>query len=67
MDKDKNLPEFLTLKEVVFYSRLSRTTIWKAYAVRGSLKKCQNTGRRVLIHRDDFLSFMGVTNNYQTV
>jgi hypothetical protein len=57
----QTLPEFLTLKEVVFFSRLSRTTIWKDIKS-GLLKKCDNTGRKVIVHRDEFLRFMGVKN-----
>jgi hypothetical protein len=56
------LPEFLTLKEIVFFSRRSRTTIYKDIYKRGLLKRCPNTGRNVIVHHDEFLRFMGVKN-----
>ena len=55
----EKIPEILTLKEAIYYSRLSRTTIWKAIK-RGLLKKCPNTGRKVLIAREALFRFLGV-------
>ena len=53
------LPTILTIKEVIYFSRLSRTTIWKAIK-RGKLKKCPNTGRAVRIPRDAFCEWLGI-------
>ena len=36
--------EFLTLKEVLYVTKLSRTTIWQLVRS-GKLKRCPNTGR----------------------
>ena len=40
--------EFLTIKEVIYVTKLSRTTIWQLCRS-GKLERCTNTGRRVLI------------------
>lgn len=56
-----SLPAVLTLKEAIYYSRLCRTTIWKKIK-QGLLKKCPNHGRAVRITREDFLEFLGVSN-----
>jgi excisionase family DNA binding protein len=44
--------QFLTVKDAVSHSRLSRTTIWKLIR-KGKLRKATNTGRRVLIALDE--------------
>jgi excisionase family DNA binding protein len=40
--------QFLTVKDAISHSRLSRTTIWKLIR-KGKLRRATNTGRRVLI------------------
>jgi predicted DNA-binding transcriptional regulator AlpA len=39
--------EFLTLKEVLYIIKLSRTTVWKLVKA-GKLPRCPNTGRTLL-------------------
>ena len=48
-----------TVKELIAITSLSRTTIWKAIK-KGKLKKCSNTGRRVLISAQALEEFLGI-------
>jgi len=60
-----NIPEILTVKEATHVSRLCRTTIWKAIK-QGKLKKCANTGIRVLIAHDELRRFLGINDSQQS-
>jgi predicted DNA-binding transcriptional regulator AlpA len=40
--------ELLTLKEVLYITKLSRTKVWQLIKA-GKLRRCPNTGRRVLV------------------
>lgn len=60
MFRNNTLPEILTLKEAVYFSRLSRVSLWRAIK-NGQLTRLKGTGRRVLLHRSEMYRFLGIS------
>ena len=51
--------DVLTLREVLYITRLSRTKIWELIRS-GKLKKCRNTGRALRFTRQALVDCFGI-------